>query len=80
MIRSKKGRNLLGVPLLAAALSVGSLPGLTTTPAFAQNEPPGAEGEGDKSGRPLDGYLATGCLVGLAMFLVGKTARRQVSR
>jgi hypothetical protein len=53
--------------------------GLTSTPAFAQNEPPPAEGEKD-SGRPLDGYLATGCLVGLALFLVAKSARRLTAR
>jgi hypothetical protein len=27
-------------------------------------------------GRPLDGYLATTCLVLLALFIVGKSARR----
>ena len=50
--------------------------GLTTTPALAQNpgEPPPA-GEGE-SGRPLDGYLATGALAFAAMFAVAKTARR----
>jgi hypothetical protein len=41
----------------------------------AQNEPPPAAGEEDK-GRPLDGYLAAGVLVGLALFLVAKSARR----
>jgi hypothetical protein len=80
MIRSKHWCNRLATPLLAAALSVSTLQGLTATPAFAQNEQPPAEGEGDKSGRPLDGYLATGCLVGLALFLVGKSARRQTAR
>jgi hypothetical protein len=34
-----------------------------------------AEG-GDSKGRPLDGYLATMTLCGLALFVVGKTARR----
>ena len=36
--------------------------------------PPGEEGKG--SGRPLDGYLATITLMLLALFLVGKSARR----
>ena len=67
-------RTQLAASLLAATL--GMTVGLTPTPTFAQNEPPPAEGEGDSSGRPLDGYLATGCLVGLALFLVAKTARR----
>jgi hypothetical protein len=68
------------VPHLLAAtlgLTVTVTAGLTATPAFAQNEPVPAEGEGDKSGRPLDGYLATGCFVGLALFLIAKSARRQ---
>jgi hypothetical protein len=53
--------------------------GLLLTPAFspparAQEAAPDASG-GDK-GRPLDGYLATVTLVLLALFLVGKSARR----
>jgi hypothetical protein len=53
--------------------------GLSMTPAFspparAQEEIPDASG-GEK-GRPLDGYLATITLVLLALFLVGKSARR----
>ena len=43
-------------------------------PVHAQ-EPEAAGGEGEK-GRPLDGYLATTCLVLLAFFVVGKSARR----
>ena len=50
-------RTQLAASLLAATL--GLTVGLTPTPTFAQNEPPPAEGEGDSSGRPLDGYLAT---------------------
>jgi hypothetical protein len=75
MIRPLRTR--LVAPLLAATLGLTVSAGLTATPAFAQNEPVPAEGEGDTSGRPLDGYLATGCLVGLALFLVAKSARRQ---
>jgi hypothetical protein len=41
-------------------------------------EPAPAEGEagGESSGRPLDGYLATLCIAVLALFIVGKSARR----
>ncbi len=72
--RRYRGRVL---PLVFAAGLLGT-PGLVLTPvpALAQNEPPPPEGEGDKSGRPLDGYLATGCLVGLALFIIAKSARR----
>ena len=34
------------------------------------------EEEGESKGRPLDGYIATTLLCGLALFIVGKTARR----
>jgi hypothetical protein len=60
-------------------MSVALTVGLTTTLARAQNEPPPAGGEEEK-GRPLDGYIATGCLVGLALFLVAKSARRTIPR
>ena len=72
MTRSMRSR--LVAPLLAATLGLTVTLGLTATPAFAQNEPPPAEGE--STGRAGDGYIATGCLAGLAMFLVGKSARR----
>jgi hypothetical protein len=43
-------------------------------------QPPGAPGEEEASaeskGRPLDGYLATISLMLLALFIVGKSARR----
>jgi hypothetical protein len=53
--------------------------GLSLTPAFspsarAQEEIPDASG-GEK-GRPFDGYIATCSLMLLALFLVGKSARR----
>jgi hypothetical protein len=32
--------------------------------------------EGESTGRPLDGYLGTTVLVVLALFIVGKSARR----
>jgi hypothetical protein len=69
-----------GVRLQSALIvSVALIMGLTPTPARAQNEPPPAAGEGEK-GRPLDGYIATGCLVGLVLFLVAKSARRTIPR
>jgi hypothetical protein len=52
--------------------------GLCVAPAFspparAQEETPDASGE---KGRPLDGYLGTITLMLLALFIVGKSARR----
>jgi len=48
--------------------------GLIFCPAArAQEEEPGAA---ESKGRPWDGYIATGMLCGLALFIVGKTARR----
>ena len=52
--------------------------GLSMTPAFspparAQEE---ATDPNAEKGRPLDGYLATITLALLALFLVGKSARR----
>jgi hypothetical protein len=44
-------------------------------PVRAQEEAAGAA-EGESKGRPLDGYLATMTLCGLALFIVGKSARR----
>ena len=53
--------------------------GLSMTPAFSpparakrKHPTPG----GESKGRPFDGYLATITLVLLALFLVGKSARR----
>jgi hypothetical protein len=48
-------------------------------PAWAQgpNDPAAApEGEGQGQGRPLDGYIGTAILLALALFVVGKSARR----
>jgi hypothetical protein len=53
--------------------------GLTASPALAQNPPSQPAERGDangESGRPLDGYLATGALAGIILFTVGKSARR----
>ena len=49
--------------------------GLIFCPAVrAQDEKPGG-GESSK-GQPLEGYIATSLLCGLALFIVVKTARR----
>jgi len=44
--------------------------------ARAQPEAPAEEASAESKGRPLDGYLATLCLVLLALFIVAKSARR----
>ena len=50
--------------------------GLMICPAArAQDDAAGGEGGGEK-GRPLDGYIATTTLCGLALFIVAKSARR----
>jgi hypothetical protein len=57
---------------------------LVLTPAFSQQaraqapaDPNAAEpAAGAGEGRPLDGYLATIALVMLALFIVGRSARR----
>ena len=56
--------------LLAATFGLALAP----APAAAQ-EPVPAEGE-DTSGRPVDGYIGYGILAFLALFIVGKSARR----
>jgi len=58
--------------------------GLTLAPAVSQSaraQPPDPsqaepEVEGKGSGRPLDGYFGTCVLLLLALFIVGKSARR----
>ena len=42
----------------------------------AQAPEEAASPEGGEKGRPWDGYFLTGILVMLALFLVGKSARR----
>jgi len=54
---------------LGLTLALGTAP----RPAVAQEEQ--AE-EGKSEGRPWDGYIATGLFAGLALFLIGKSARR----
>jgi hypothetical protein len=59
--------------LLACGLTFS--PAVTPTLRAQVPEEPAPAGEGEK-GRPLDGYIATGALVLLAFFIVGKSARR----
>jgi hypothetical protein len=49
--------------------------GLTICPAARAQDDAAAEG-GSEKGRPLDGYIATATLCGLALFIVAKSARR----
>jgi len=60
--------------LTPLALALGLWAGVAPNPAGAQQPEPPVEGASE--GRPFDGYFATGCLVGLAMFIVCKSARR----
>jgi hypothetical protein len=79
MIGSLRWCRRHGVPLRAAlTVALAVTLGLTSTPARAQDQPPAAGAE--EKGRPLDGYIATGCLVGLTLFLVAKSARRTTAR
>ena len=55
---------------LALALTLG----LLTPVARAQEPAPAAEGE--SSGNPVPGYIATGMLAGLAILVLCKSARR----
>lgn len=71
MTRSARTR-LLAPLALAATLGLGILPAA----APAQEPEPEAGAEGESKGRPLDGYFAAGAIAGLALFLVGKSARR----
>jgi hypothetical protein len=75
----RRTRRRLTPLLLAAGLVAGSA--FCPPSALAQrrgpNEPAAEEAPADaKSGRPLDGYLGTLVLVGLAFFIIGKSARR----
>jgi hypothetical protein len=64
-------------PSWISRLAAGLLAlGLTICPPVrAQDDAVGGEGGGEK-GRPLDGYIATATLCGLALFIVAKSARR----
>jgi hypothetical protein len=77
MIRLLQRATKYFAPVLVALSLTGS--SFLSNPARAQAPPPDpnapAEGE-SSSGRPLDGYLGTAVLAGLALFIVGKSARR----
>jgi hypothetical protein len=49
--------------------------GLTCCPAVRAQEPDDAAAA-EAKGRPVDGYIATSMLCGLALFIVAKSARR----
>lgn len=57
--------------LAPALLAVGLVLAACPTPVRAQEEP-----AGESTGRPLDGYFGTATLAGLALFIIGKSARR----
>jgi hypothetical protein len=60
-----------------ASLSLGLALALAAAPSPARAQPPQEEpAEGASEGRPWDGYIAVGLIAGLALFLVGKSARR----
>ena len=60
---------------LASLLALATILGLGLPAASAQEPAPERGGEASE-GRPLDGYVATAVLAGLALFLVAKSARR----
>jgi hypothetical protein len=61
--------------LAALAMATTLTFAVAPVPVFAQ-EPAPAEGEGESKGRPVDGYIATSVLAFLALFIIGKSARR----
>jgi len=68
-------------PIAPVLLVLGlTLTPILSHPARAQgpNDAAAAEDEtaGKGTGRPLDGYIGTAILVFLALFIVGKSARR----
>jgi len=64
--------------LLAAGLLAGSVfcPAALAQRSNPNDPTPEEPASSSGSGRPLDGYLGTLVLVGLAFFIVGKSARR----
>jgi hypothetical protein len=62
---------------MCATLFLAATFGLAVAPMPAAAQEPAPEGaEGEASGRPVDGYIATAILAFLALFVVGKSARR----
>jgi hypothetical protein len=76
MSRICKGWARTTAPVLLASALFFAAP--VPSEALAQPGVPGEEepGGGESKGRPLDGYLATITLMLLALFIVGKSARR----
>lgn len=66
----RRGASRFAAAFLALGLALSACPATTV---HAQEEP---AAEGDSSGRPLDGYFGTAALAFLALFIVGKSARR----
>jgi hypothetical protein len=64
--------------LAPVCLALGLLAGPTLSHTARAQQPgaPETAAASEDKGRPLDGYLATLVLVMLALFLVGKSARR----
>jgi hypothetical protein len=50
--------------------------GLIGSPAVRAQQNDEEAAATEAKGRPLDGYIATGMLCFLALFIIGKTARR----
>jgi hypothetical protein len=76
MSRIWKGWGRAIAPFLVASAFVFS-PALERSALAQPTAPGGDETPGEESkGRPLDGYLATITLMLLALFIVGKSARR----
>lgn len=69
--RKSRWISRLATGLLVLGLTMSPI---GASPVLAQDE--AAEASGDSKGRPLDGYIATAALCFLALFIVGKTARR----
>jgi len=63
----RRGAARFATAFLALGLALSVCP----TTAQAHEEP-----AGESSGRPLDGYFGTATLAFLALFIVGKSARR----
>ena len=77
-----RSRRLLAILLLALGFSFTPIRDNRASAQQNSNAPPGSPGnpaepgEEKGTGRPLDGYLGTAVLVFLALFIVGKSARR----
>ncbi len=73
IIRQNRLQRWIAPVLLGLGLFLA--PGLSP-PVLAQGQGNAPNAAEESSGRSLDGYLGTGALAFLALFLVGKSARR----